>query len=591
MLLAWKILQQKGPQIGPNISQRVEIPESYFIGTEVIYEFRLLNKMDHLMNQKYRPLDEIREGYPAVVEVHLKGKFPEKVIEQLRDILEQIGHAPIIVRSSSLLEDNFGYSFAGKYDSYFCPNQGSPEENLEYLLNSIRKIYASTLNPDAILYRQKHQLIDYDERMAILSQTVIGESHGRYFFPTIAGVGFSRNNLRWNPKIRREDGFLRMVWGLGTRAVDRIENDYTRVVALSHPELRPETTAKAIRRYSQRYVDVIDLEDNSFKTLPLREVLAEVIDHGYANSRYIVSIDQGDYVRNIISTSGLENTENLLLTFDYLTKDRSFVKLMRTTLMRLEQGYDRPVDIEFTVDIMSSYPQPEYKLNILQCRPLSQRDMEIAVQIPSDLKEEDILFTSHELVPDGKAEGIRFIIFVDPQKYPRISDRSIKLEIGRAIGRLNKRLENRRFIMMGPGRWGSANIDLGVRLSYADFYNTKALIEIAVASDDGVPELSYGTHFYQDLVETGIHSLPLHLGDERATFNWDFFAKANNYLANLSPKDELLARYLKVVDVQKETNGRRLTILMDGSKDKTVGYLVSGEWPEYGAESGTVSTF
>ncbi len=591
MLLAWKILQQKDPQIGPDISQRVEIPESYFIGTEVIYEFRLINKMDHLMNQKYRPLDEIREDYPKIVEAHLNGRFPEMVINQLRDVLEQIGQAPIIVRSSSLLEDNFGFSFAGKYESFFCPNQGTPEENLENLLNAIRRIYASTLNPDAILYRQKHKLIDYDERMAILLQTVIGEPYGRYFFPSVAGVGFSQNNLRWNPAIRREDGFLRMVWGLGTRAVDRVGNDYTRVVALSHPELRPETTAKAIRRYSQRYVDVIDLEENLFKTLPLREVLGEVIGQGYSGARYIVSTDQGDYVRNIISSSGLEDSDNLLMTFDYLTKDRSFVKLMRTTLMRLEQGYERSVDIEFTVDIISNYPQPKYRLNILQCRPLSEREMEASVHIPSDLREEDILFTSHELVPDGKAEGIRFIIFVDPTVYPLIPDRSVKLEIGRAIGRLNKKLENKKFVMMGPGRWGSANIDLGVRVSYADFYNTRALIEIAVASDDGVPELSYGTHFYQDLVETGIYSLPLHLANNRGTFNWDFFASANNFLGKFSPSDEVLAKYLKVVDIQNEVSGSRLTILMDGSNDKTVGYLAAGEWHQESEETGTISTF
>jgi phosphoenolpyruvate synthase/pyruvate phosphate dikinase len=121
-------------------------------------------------------------------------------------------------------------------------------QNLTDLLDAVRRIYASTLNPDAILYRQKHQLIDYDERMAILLQTVKGESYGRYFFPTVAGVGFSQNSYRWNPDIRKEDGFLRMVWGLGTRAVDRLANDYTRIVALSHPRLRPESTASAVRQ-------------------------------------------------------------------------------------------------------------------------------------------------------------------------------------------------------------------------------------------------------------------------------------------------------------------------------------------------------
>ena len=591
MLLAWRILQQQDPEVGPDISQHIIIPESYFIGTDVIYRFRLANNLDHLMNQKYRPLDEIRAGFPSVVEDHMRGHFPEKIVDQLRDILEQIGRVPIIVRSSSLLEDNFGFSFAGKYDSYFCPNQGTPETNLQDLLDSIRRIYASTLNPDAILYRKKHNLIDYDERMAILLQTVRGERYGRYFFPTVAGVGFSQNSLRWNAKIRKEDGFLRMVWGLGTRAVDRISNDYVRVVALSHPQLRPETTAKAIRQYSQHYIDAIDLEENSFKTLPVKEVLSEVIQKGYPYTRYIVSIDQGDYIRNMVSTGGLENTNNLLFTFDYLTKDRSFIKLLRTALMRLERGYEHPVDIEFTVEIISKHPQPAYRLHILQCRPLSQRETDIGVQIPVDMPKEDILFTSFELVPSGKAEGIRYIIFVDPIVYHQISDRTVKLEIGRAIGRLNKILEDKNFIMMGPGRWGSANIDLGVRVSYADLYNTKVLVEMAVASKDGVPSLSYGTHFYQDLVETGIYSLPLHLEDPRSVFNWEFFQNAENWLAKLSADDQELAPYLKVINIPHEAEGRRLTILMDGSKDETMGYLTAGSWSTESDIEGTLSTF
>ncbi len=591
MLLAWKILQQKNPSFGPDISQQIAIPESFFIGTEVIYEFRLINNLDHLMNQKYRPLDEIRAEYPDAIEAHLKGRFPEKIVDQLRAVLEHIGRVPIIVRSSSLLEDNFGYSFAGKYESYFCPNQGSAKENLKNLLDAIRRIYASTLNPDAILYRQNHQLIDYDERMAILLQTVQGDQYGRFFFPTVAGVGFSQNSLRWNPKIRKEDGFLRMVWGLGTRAVDRISNDYARVVALSHPQLRPETTAKAIRLYSQRYVDVIDMEDNKFKTLPVSEVLAQVNQNSYKNARFIVSLDQGDYIRNIVSTSGLEETNNLLITFDFLTKDRNFVKLLRTALMRLEQGYKRPVDIEFTIEITPNHPQPDYRLHILQCRPLSQREIDVLVNIPPDLPEEDILFTSFELVPNGEVEGVRYIIFVDPVVYRQIEEPAIKIELGRAIGRLNKELKDKPFIMMGPGRWGSLNIDLGIRVGYADIYNTRALIEMAVASKDGVPALSYGTHFYQDLVETGIYSLPLHLEDPRSTFRWQFFREAKNFLEKFSPVDAELSPYLKLIDIPHEASGHRLTILMDGSREETVGYLVAGSWAEEQDEVGTVSTF
>jgi hypothetical protein len=591
MVLAWKILQKKDPEIGPDISHLINIPDSYFIGTEVIYDFRLQNNLDHLMNQKYRPLDEIRAQYPEVIDAHLSGEFPEKIVEQLRDLLELIGQKPIIVRSSSLLEDNFGFSFAGKYDSYFCPNQGSLDDNLQELLNAIRRIYASTLSPDAIFYRNKNHLIDYDERMAILLQLVLGNEIGRYFLPSVAGVGFSQNTLRWSPKIRREDGFLRIVWGLGTRAVDRVDSDYSRLVALSHPQLKPETTAKAVRQYSQRYVDVIDLKENVFRTLPVQPVIESLMVEGYRDLRYVVSLDEGEYIRDLIAAGSLTDATKMLVTFDYLTKDRKFVKLMRTALSRLEKGYERPIDFEFTVDFEESYPDTSFRLNILQCRPLSLRESEELVRIPSDLPEEDILFTSFQLVPDGRIEGIEYVIYVDPKMYQQIPDKQTKFQIGQAIGRINKILEEKRFVMMGPGRWGSANIDLGVRVTYADLYNSKALIEMAVESEGITPALSYGTHFYQDLVETGIYALPLHLEDPRSTFSWDFFELSENVLTGISENDAFLSKYLKIIDVESSSHGRRLTIVMDGSRDETVGYLAEGKWPRKIDKSGNVSSF
>ncbi len=586
MVLAWKILQQSAPEIGPDISQWVDIPDSYFIGSEVIYDFRLMNRLDYLMNQKYRPLDEIREQYPSIVEAHLRGNFPEDIVEQLREVLRQVGKNPLIVRSSSLLEDNFGFSFAGKYSSYFCPNQGTEEENLEALLMAIKKVYASSLNPDAILYRQHHGLIDYDERMAILLQKLKGEQYGRYFFPTIAGVGFSQNPFRWHPKIRREEGFLRMVWGIGTRAVDRVDNDYPRMVSLSHPQLRPETSAKAIRQYSQWYIDLIDLEENTFKTLPVDEVL----DENYPYLRYIASIDKGDYLQEIFSTASLEPGDRFVLTFDYLLKDHKFVKLMRTALMRLEREYKTPVDTEFTVEIIPNYPYPDYKLNLLQCRPLSQRSESGPVEIPRDIPAEDVLFTAKELIPDGQVDDIRYVIFVDPEKYGEIPEQSIKLELGRVIGRLNKALENEVFIIMGPGRWGSANLELGVRVTYADIFNTKILVELGLEKDGRVPELSYGTHFFQDLVESGIYSLAIQLGQPGNSLNWAFFRESPNMLAKFSPGDAHLGEYLRVIDIASVTNNRRLRVLMDGTHDEAVGYLVAGNW-SLDEEQGTISMF
>lgn len=570
LMLAWRILQQDLTD-GNDIHPFIGIPDSYFIGTEVIYEFRLMNGLDHLMNQKYRSLGEIREEYPNVVDAHLAGKFPHTIVNQLRAVLAAMGNSPLIVRSSSLLEDNFGFAFAGKYNSYFCPNQGTPEQNLNELLDAVRRVYASTLNPDAILYRQKHGLIDYDERMAILIQKAVGKPYGHYYFPTLAGVAFSQNPFRWNSKIRREDGFLRLVWGFGTRAVERVGNDYPRLIALSHPQLRPETTPDAIRQYAQWYIDVIDMEDNSFKTLHVLDIL----DGKYPYLRYIASVHRDDYIQEIVSSGSIRQDDEFVLTFNGLTRDRNFVNLMRSALQRLEATYQRPVDVEFIVDIIPNYPQTEYRLHVLQCRPLSQRAEDSAVTIPKNIPPEAILFTSNRLVPDGRAEDIRYIVYVDPAAYYGLHDTTLKHELARAIGRLNKCLEGERFILIGPGRWGSINIDLGVHVTYADIFNTKVLVEMAVAHNGHTPELSYGTHFFQDLVEAGIYSLALHLGvgAEAGSFRWDFFAAAQNHLDVLLPEDVTLSPYLKVIDLATLPGNPRLHILMNGAREEAVGYL------------------
>ncbi len=201
------------------------------------------------------------------------------------------------------------------------------------------------------------------------------------------------------------------------------------------------------------------------------------------------------------------------------------------------------------------------------------------------------MFNSFQLIPDGRADGIRYVVFVDPETYRHVPDQTIKLEIGRAIGRLNKTLEGKPFIIMGPGRWGSANIDLGVRVTYADIYNTKVLVEMAVASSDGVPALSYGTHFYQDLVEAGIHSLPLHLEDPRSRFDWSFFRQSDNVLSVITPQDAALEPYLRVIDVPAVTEGRRLTILMEGARDEAIAFLHSGKWKDGDDKKGSLSIF
>jgi hypothetical protein len=568
LMLAWKILQATEPDAKFDIRQHLAIPESYFIGADVFYDFFSTNNMYDLLNQKYKTPEEFEAGYHRALELYSTARFPPNVERRLGELLDEIGNCPLIVRSSSLLEDNFGTSFAGKYDSIFCPNQGTRQENLEAVLNAIRRAYSCVVRPEVLIYRQRMGLIDYDERMAILLQKVEGERHGRYFFPTLAGVGFSRNPFRWNKRIRREDGFLRIVFGMGTRAVERVGNDYARMVALSHPQLRPEATPGEIRWYSQRYADVIDLETNRFCTVPISEVLSEE----FPGAELLASLDRGDYFEPAHAVAGSSESSNLVLTYDGLLRNADFVTLLKTTLKRLETVYRRPVDIEFTVDVIPSWPKPQFRLHLLQCRPQSY-DAGSEQVLPSGVPDEDKIFSVHRLVPQGLAQRIRYIVYVDPHRYYEIPDQSLKMELARLIGRINKALEGERFILMGPGRWGTSNIDLGVRVSYAEIYNTSVLIEIALSKGGEPAEVSYGTHFFQDLVEGHIYPLPLYPDDPRAIFRAEFFTQSPNVLTKLLPGEEKFESLVRVIDVPAVSGGRLLEVVMNSDEDEAFGYL------------------
>jgi hypothetical protein len=571
MLLAYKILQQALAEGVIELAHPVTIPDSYFIGSDVFYEFHELNKLHNLHNQKYKTHEEIVAEHPEGVKAFTSGHFPDEVTDRLRALLVEVGQAPLIVRSSSLLEDNFGSSFAGKYDSFFCPNQGTLDENLKALSDAIKRVYASVHNPSALLYRRQKGFLDYDERMGVLIQRVEGQQFNQYLFPAIAGVAFSRNPFRWNRKIRREDGFMRIVWGLGTRAVDRVANDYPRMVALSHPQLRPERTAKEIRKYSQHNVDLIDLADNTMKSLPV----AEVISARYPGVRLLATQDKGDYMQPIFASGSNLDPAELILTFDGLVEDSTFMSDMKVLLKTLERYYQIPVDVEFAADTLTDHPKPEYSIHLLQCRPLTSQEWAGKQELPADVPDADKLFFANKLVPQGLVTNINYIVYVDPDAYIHISERSAKLEIARVIGRLNERLENERFILMGPGRWGSSNIDLGVKVTYADIYNTRVLVEIAMGVGGETPEVSYGTHFFQDLVESSIYPLPLYPNDNGVIFNRTFLDGVPNVLSNLLPDDAPYADCIKVIDVSAASGGRFLEIVMDGEQEQALAYLTN----------------
>ena len=566
MLLAARILSEVADD---DIRQNIDIPESYFLGADVMYAFMAINGLVHWADQKYKNQEQIRADYSRIQQEYRDAVFPPDILEKLQKVLEEIENRPIIVRSSSLLEDNFGTSFAGKYDSVFCPNQGSPEENLQNLTNAITHVYASGLNPDALLYRRSMGLQDYDERLAILLQVVEGERFGKYYLPHIAGVGFSRNLYRWSPQIRKEDGFLRMVWGLGTRAVNRVGRDYPRLVALSHPELRPDSSVKAIQRYSQHYVDLINLEDNKFETQPIEGVLTP----RYGPLRYLAQLDQSGYLAPIRSSVLSGNPDQLVLTFQGVIQNTPFADRMKRILSILEEHYNGPVDMEFTVELTDlDKRQPNPRISILQCRPQAYT-FESDARLPDKIPKESIVFSTGLLVPHGRVKDIRYVIFVVPESYYALPTTVERSELGRAIGRLNEILANQTFICVGPGRWGTTNPDLGVNIGYADIYNTSSLVEITGEGIGSAPDASFGTHFFQDLVEANIYPLAIFLDDESASFNRVFFYKSTNSLVKVAPSERGLEKCLRLIDVASNHPGYHLELIMDEQEGRAVAFL------------------
>ncbi len=567
LLLAARILQEKAEE---PLLKCIRFPESYYLGSDLIYVFMSANGLSHWNDQKYKTEEEMRGDYPRIKEEFQAGEFPPDILEKLQDLLDSIGPMPIIVRSSSQLEDNFGTSFAGKYNSYFCPNQGSRSDNLRNLTKAISRTYASTLKPDALLYRRSKGLQDYDERMAVIIQVVQGERWDRYFLPPAAGVAFSKNLYRWSPQIRRDEGFARLVWGLGTRAVERVGNDFPRLVALGHPLLQPDDSPEAIRHYSQQYVDLMDLQENTFKTLPVNEVLAS----SYPPLRYIADIEQEGYFAPVRSRVPQSEISRLAITFNELLRRTCFADHMAQILRILESHYHKAVDLEFTVQISDPYVvRPEAIITVLQCRPQSHLQDTKVVTLPVELSQDEIIFSTHFMVPQGYVAGIRYILFVPPREYFRLTTSAMRNEIGRVIAKLNNLLPPKSFICVGPGRWGTTNTDLGVFVSYADIYNAAALVELSGKDVGPAPEPSLGTHFFQDLMEAQIFPLAIILDQPENLFNRDFFYNSPNQIGRFVCIDEWLKPALKLIDVHEFFPGSHADLIMDDEKGQAVAFI------------------
>lgn len=569
MLLSYRILREACRRDGREERLRqLTHPESYFVGSGVYFNFLINNNLMHWLDLKQSEASEVRERFPELRQQFQQGEFPQAIRRELRQVVRALGDGPIIVRSSSLLEDSFEMSFAGKYDSLFLGNQGHLEDRLQELMQAVKHVYASSLGPDAVTYRQRRGLLEFQEHMAVLIQKVQGQRYRDLFFPVGAGVAFSRNPYPWSERIDTGAGLVRLVFGLGTRAVDRVEGDYPRLVALSHPGLQPDGDYLNSPRYHQRYMDAVSLESNRLETVSIQEQVGP--DH--PGAFYAFSIFRDGYVRPPVSRRLKAAPHELVVTFQSLLDRTDFVELVRYVLSTVEDHYRFPIDIEFTLEVDDDRA---VKFCLLQCRPLTQRTEFRPAELPEGLPEHRVLFTSQKAVPNGELHGLRYVAIIDSRTYAEIPSDQVRSRLARAVGAVNCLPEVRQggYVLIGPGRWGSENIKLGVPVTYSEINNARLLIEMAREKDGYTPEVSYGTHFFQDLVESEIFYLPLYPDEPTSTYNEEFFAGADNVLAEMLPEYEDVAPYLKLIDVPDASGGLYLHVAMNREESLAVANL------------------
>ncbi len=492
MLLARKILENDLPES----HAFMEPHDSFYVGTDVFYTFIVHNDL-----WKLRISQQSGEGFieaaPALQEGILAGSFPSDIHESFMRIIDHFGQVPIIVRSSSFLEDGFGNAFAGKYESAFCPNIGDAETRLARFEDAVRYVYASSLDRSALEYRVRNGLDVCEEQMSLLVQRVSG-SHlpEGCFMPTAAGVGYSHSAYCWMKGMDPDAGMLRLVMGLGTKAVDRTGKDYPRIVSLDRPSATTAQTVADKHRFSQRSANFIDLTAPAFAERPCTELApllseqarAAVMEHDHDAER--VLRERGAY-RPVLFAS-----------CDGLVKNRTFTSLMGSILKTLDQAYDHPIDIEYTVNVGED---GSFMLNLLQCRPLQSLSGPNEVRFPVDEVADTVFHIEDASMGNSREVRIDEVVYVDPEAYYRCPYRK-KPQVAAMICGENRKLgqAGSRGLLLVPGRIGTSSPELGVPVSFADICGFEGVCEVAYSGAGYAPELSYGSHMFQDLVEANI---------------------------------------------------------------------------------------
>lgn len=508
----------------------IAIPPTLVIAGDAFDAFMQENHLDHLRSA------DLSDQQLATI--FLKAHIPEGVQQSLSRYLDTIAY-PLAVRSSGLLEDASQHAYAGLYSTYMLSNdQIDAGHRRARLLQAVKLVYASTFykGPRAYARRVGHDLSN--DRMAVMIQQVAGLQRGQYCYPDISGVAQSRNHYPM-AGIAPEDGLATIALGLGKQVV---AGERALRFSPKYPQRLPQSnTVEEIRAYAQRRFYALAMGTNTPLDMDERNNLMRREVHSAIEELPLAAL-AGTYVldehriRDSVHIAGPK-----VLTFAGVLKYNLFplADLLQDILAMGQTALDVPVEIEFAV-ILSHDQQPEAQFYLLQMRPMTARAQGARTTIQDAERQHALCYTRHAM-GNGR-QMLSDIVYVKPDVFDPAQTRTVAAQIAQINARMEQ--QQRRYLLVGPGRWGSADPWLGIPVRWADISQVGAIVE--TGSQKLKVEPSQGAHFFHNLAAMGISYLgvSMHLPD---TLNWPWLQAQpkqdeTGYVAHLRMDSPLLIK-------------------------------------------------
>jgi CheY-like chemotaxis protein len=508
----------------------IKIPRTFIIGTDEYDSFIEVNKLRKLMNC---------ENDQLIKEQFVNGKLSAELTEKLSDLLQVISK-PLAVRSSGLLEDSQSQPFAGIYETYMLPNNAEQlSVRLEQLTRAIKLVYASVYLQNAKSYIESLRYRLEEEKMAVVMQEVVGREIEGYYYPHLSGVAQSYNFYPTS-HLKHHDGVAMLVAGLGHSIV---EGGKTHRFCPRYPDMNFFSVEDQVR-YTQTEIFALDMQkgntDNNELTTLVMLPIETVEKHN--NLKHLASV--WDAVNNRIE-SGLAAEGPRVVNFTNILKYETFplAKLLVDILSISEIAFGVPVEIEFAVDLTNNKDSGETPtFYFLQVRPLTINTGELNTDLDLLKADELILFTN-EGMGHGVFDSLYDLVVVDPVRFSKTETVNIQQEIEYFNRKLKS--ENRRYILIGPGRWGSRDRSLGIPVSWGQISQAQVIVEAGIEDFDIEP--SQGTHFFHNLVAMNIGYFNINYHSKTDFIDWDWIKlqdkdEEKDYTFHLSSEHPLVVK-------------------------------------------------